>query len=413
VALERGGFPRLPFPPVLEETFEADTRESRSYRMWLEGLPAILLLNVCLVLDYAAVKDLALLAIVKRTAVVTPLALFTNWLVRRNPRRWLREGSVAVTMVVICYFNLIVEGNARAASALFGEINVLITALFVGVVMRLRVPYAVSSIFAMTVGGLWSLGHAAGLTVSERSVGSSMMLIGIGIILVASYSLEREERRSYLFHLQRDLEAADLASANEVLQRLSGVDKLTSLPNRRALEERIELLWNDCARTGSALSVVLIDVDNFKLINDVYGHLYGDEVLRRIGILLPQVLRSPEDLAARFGGEEFVLLLANTPEDSAMIVAERARVLMETVGTPPKLTSSNETLIWTTVSCGVSSCVPNCGCAWTTLIAAADEALYAAKRGGRNRLEFRRCVEVEVGRPRSDQEPPRCASVRK
>jgi diguanylate cyclase (GGDEF)-like protein len=378
--------------------------------MWLEGLPAILLLIICLVLDYAAVKDLALLAIVKRTACVAPLALFTNWLVLRNPPRWLREGSVAVTMVVICWFNLIVEGNASAASALFGEVNVLVTALFVGVVMRLRLPYSVTSIFTMTVGGLWSLGRAAGLSVSERSVGSSMLLIGIGIILIASYSLEREERRSYLFHLQRDLEADDLASANEVLQRLSGMDKLTSLPNRRAFEERIELLWDDCARTGSALSVVLIDVDNFKLVNDVYGHLYGDEVLRRIGILLPQMLRSPEDLAARFGGEEFVLLLANTSADSAMIVAERARLLMETVGTPPKLTSSGETLLWTTVSCGVSSCVPSCGCGWTTLIAAADEALYAAKRGGRNRLEYRRCNDAE--RPESDSGPPPCASVR-
>ena len=101
-------------------------------------------------------------------------------------------------MVLICWFNLKVEGNQTAVSALFGEVCVLIAALFVGVVMRLRFLYAASCISAMLIGGLWCMGHANGISPSENVIGSSLMLIGVGLIIVASYSLEIEERKSYL-----------------------------------------------------------------------------------------------------------------------------------------------------------------------------------------------------------------------
>jgi diguanylate cyclase (GGDEF)-like protein len=394
-ALASGAFPRLRFPEILEDAFEADTRQARAYRMWVEGLVAIVAFNLCLVIDYAVVRDLAWLAVVRQTANVTPLALATNLLVRQNPKPWLREGCVALSMITICWFNLRVVGNHTAASTLFGTIGVLITALFVGVVMRLRSTYAAVCIGVMLTSGILSLAGSTGLSLEEKAVGSSMLCIGLSLIAVASYSLEREERKSYLLSLQRNLESEDLTFANEVLQRLSGLDKLTGLPNRRALEERIESLWETCASNRTPLSMVLIDVDNFKIINDVYGHLYGDEALRRMGILLPQVLRSADDMAARFGGEEFVLLLAHTSARNAMIVAERARQLIEKVGTPVKPAASDEALMWITISCGVSSCMPAPGFTWTALIAAADEALYAAKRGGRNRLEFRNCIEPQ------------------
>lgn len=361
--------------------------------MWLEGLVAIVAFNICLIVDYAIVRDVAWITVVKDTANVTPLALATNLLVRQNPRRWLREGCVALSMITICWFSLRIEGNHTAVSVLFGTMSVLITALFVGVVMRLRSTYAACCLSLMLFAGLRSLNSAAGFSLEERAVGSSMLIVGICLIAVASYSLEREERRSYLLGLQRALESEDLASANQVLRRLSGMDMLTGLPNRRSMEERFELMWEACSESQSPLSLVLIDVDNFKVINDVYGHLYGDEVLRRIGILLPQVLRSADDMAARFGGEEFVLMLSQTSAQNAMIVAERARQLLEKVGTPVKTVSDDETLMWVTVSCGVSSCVPAPALTWTSLVAAADEALYAAKRGGRNRLEFRSCVQ--------------------
>jgi diguanylate cyclase len=139
---------------------------------------------------------------------------------------------------------------------------------------------------------------------------------------------------------------------------------------------------------------VVIDVDHFKRVNDVHGHLYGDETLRRIGALLPQALRSNKDMAARFGGEEFILLLADSEADSATTVAQRARLLVEHAGTPPQNDMQRKS--WITVSCGVSSCVPVAGLSWTDLITAADKALYAAKRAGRNCVIYRECFEPEL-----------------
>jgi diguanylate cyclase (GGDEF)-like protein len=394
-ALLSVGFGNLTFPEMLEGRFEADTRKARSHRIWFEGLVAILGFNLCLLIDCLIVNDMTWLSIVRRTALITPLAVLVNTIVRRNPKAWLRESSVAAGMFGICLINLAVEGNATITGTLFGAICLIIAALFVGVVMRLRFQYTLASLSAMLVAGLWSLAHARAMEVSEMAVADSMVLVGIGIILIASHSLEREERKSYLLYLQRDLQAEELALANEALNELSRIDNLTLLPNRRSLEERTAMLWNACAERGDPLSAVIIDVDRFKLINDVHGHLYGDEVLRRIGALLPQALRSPDDMAARFGGEEFVLLLPHAGPNVAMTVAERARRLIETAGTPSNPKSSGEHTMWVTVSCGVSSCLPGNRLQGTELFAAADEALYRAKRGGRNRVEFFECDDTQ------------------
>jgi diguanylate cyclase (GGDEF)-like protein len=365
--------------------------------MWFEGLVAILGLNFCLLLDFEIVRDARWLMVVRNTASLTPFALAVNFLVRKNPVGWLREGSVAAAMIGICLLNLAIQGNSTTISTLFGSICVVITALFVGVVMRLRLPYMVTSIFAMLCASLWFLGNARSMRLSEIVVADSLMAIGLGIIAVAGYSLEREERRNFLLSLQRDMQAEQLALTNQALHRLSNVDTLTGLPNRRAFEDRLTELWIACAVAGESLAAVVVDVDHFKVINDTHGHLFGDETLRRIGALLPQSLRSREDMAVRFGGEEFVLLLAHADQTAAITVAERARQIVENAGTPVHSAGTHGSAIWVTVSCGVSSCVPNAAMHWTDLIASADEALYAAKRAGRNRVEFRACRSVLPG----------------
>ena len=388
-ALVKLGFRYLNFPQWLEVRFEAETRKSRSHRIWFEGLVAIVGFNLCLVVDYFLINDITWLTIVRRTALVTPLSLLVNAIVRKNPPAWLREGSVAVGMFGICLINLIAEGHATTAPTLFGSICVLIAALFVGVVMRLRLAYVATSLTAMAIAGMASLATSPAITLPEAAVGSSMLFVGVGIIVIASHSLEREERKSYLLCLQRDLQAAQLASTNDALFQLSSLDKLTGLPNRRALEDRIALLWTSCATTGDTLSAIIIDVDHFKCVNDTSGHLFGDETLRRIGRLLPQALRARDDIAARFGGEEFILVLPHTRLEPAIQIAERIRNMVEIARFPTN--PKDLTAATITVSCGVSSCSPRECDEWTRLFAAADEALYAAKNGGRNRVESHLC----------------------
>jgi diguanylate cyclase (GGDEF)-like protein len=281
---------------------------------------------------------------------------------------------------------LYAEGGHTAATAIFGFLSVLITASFVNVVMRLRFFYAAASTVTMLAGAIWFAWRASGLMTSEKMIGVSMMALGVMITLTAGYSLEKQERVGYLLLLRSEMQGIEL-------QRLSNMDKLTELPNRRAFEERFETMWNEATAARMPLSAILIDIDHFKVVNDAYGHLYGDEVLRRIALLLPQGLRTQEDFVARFGGEEFVILLPGLRRDLAMVVAERMRSLVEMVGTPIAETTGRQAL-FSTVSCGVSTCVPDPRRSRDRLLRSADRALYRAKANGRNCVEF---LEYDTG----------------
>jgi diguanylate cyclase (GGDEF)-like protein len=382
--LSRKTFRDLAFSRPLEDQFEHATRCERSHRLWLEGLIAIIVLNCCLLADYLLVRDVLLASIVLQTTLVTPLALAVNWLMRRNPPYRIREGSVAIGTALICFLNLHAEGSRTAATAGFGLMSVLITVAFVNVVMRLRFPYAAVSTAMMLAGGVWFALNAHSLSGSEKVIGASMLALGVMITLTAGHSLERQERLGYLLLLRSELQGVEL-------NRLSNLDPLTALPNRRAFEDRFDVLWTEAAKTRTLLSAIVIDLDHFKLLNDVYGHLYGDEVLRRTAALLPQALRTQDDLVARFGGEEFVVLLPGLGAEHALLVAERVRSLVEMVGTPiPEQVAGRQTM-WSTVSCGVSTCVPDSRNSRERLLWSADRALYLAKANGRNRVEFQDC----------------------
>jgi len=389
-------FQSLRFSQPLEAQFEQDTAKERCYRLWLEGLLAIIFLNGCLLFDYVMVKDVRWESIVLRTMLVTPLALLVNLLMRLNPRRALREGSVAAGTTLICFINLYVEGNTTASTTTYGLICVLITVLFVDVVMRIRLRYAAISTGVMTVGGLCFLADATGLENPEKIVAASLLAIGVAITMTASYSLEREERLGYLMHLRSEVQGRTLEALNSELQQLSNVDKLTGLPNRRAFEERFENLWAEGERLRTCLSAIIFDVDHFKRLNDRHGHLYGDEVLQHIAGLLVQGLQGHGDFTARFGGEEFVVLLPDTELEKALLLAERVRSLVEVSGKSVTGEPFGNTVLWATVSCGVAMCVPGVGMYRDDLLEAADRALYDAKARGRNRVSFQMRVPESV-----------------
>lgn len=386
--LRQSKFRRLRFSDPLENRFERDTAKDRSYRLWIEGLLAIIFLNGCLLVDYILVKDSQWESIVLRTIVVTPLALCVNLLMRLNPRRWIREGSVAAGTTIICFINLYIEGNVTAAATTYGLICVLITVLFVDVVMRIRLPYAVGATAIMSAGGLWFLVQATGLRGPEKIVAASLLAIGVAITMTASYSLEREERLGYLMYLRSEVHGQSLEAWNSELQQLSTVDKLTGLPNRRAFEERFEKLWSEGEGSKMPLSAIIFDVDHFKRLNDRHGHLYGDEMLQHIAGLLLQGLRGHGDFTARFGGEEFVVLLPNTELENALLLAEQVRALVEVSGRPVTGEPFGQVVLWATISCGVSMCVPGLGMYRDDLLKAADRALYEAKASGRNRVSY-------------------------
>ena len=176
---------------------------------------------------------------------------------------------------------------------------------------------------------------------------------------------------------------ADLDAANQRLEALSMTDALTGVANRRSFDAVLSAEWKRACRSGDPLALILVDVDHFKAYNDTYGHQGGDACLRDVAGAMKQTVTRVSDLIARYGGEEFVVLLPSTSADQANQLAERLRGAVEEVGLPHRSSSAAAIV---TISVGVATVIPTLDAAPADLVRGADEALYRAKREGRNRV---------------------------
>lgn len=176
-----------------------------------------------------------------------------------------------------------------------------------------------------------------------------------------------------------------LKESKRALEALSSTDGLTGIANRRRFDEALSLEYARHARSGAELSLIMLDIDHFKAFNDTYGHIAGDDCLRQIGRVIAESAARPADLAARYGGEEFACILPETDHIGAVIIAERMRRAIQTLGIPHK---ASETADCITASLGVVTMHCQTEGSFINLIAQADELLYLAKSRGRNRVEF-------------------------
>ncbi|GAB3380331.1 diguanylate cyclase [Lysobacter fragariae] len=180
-------------------------------------------------------------------------------------------------------------------------------------------------------------------------------------------------------HLARVV--AELEAANRKLHALSMIDGLTGIANRRHFDERLAADWTRMGQEGRPLALVLADADCFKRLNDASGHLHGDECLRELARLSAELATNDDDLVARFGGEEFVLLLPGRDLEAAVALGEalRQRVVARAMAHPDSSVANH-----VTVSVGVGAMQPDADAGAEKLLAAADRALYLAKARGRN-----------------------------
>jgi two-component system cell cycle response regulator len=172
--------------------------------------------------------------------------------------------------------------------------------------------------------------------------------------------------------------------SEDALQRAAMVDPLTQIANRRHFDSFLEKEWQRSMRSGQPLSLVVLDVDHFKLYNDTLGHPAGDSCLQQVAAAIAAHALRPTDLAARYGGEEFVVLFAETGAETAATMAEAIRAHIEALRIPhPRSTTS----AWLTVSIGVATIHPHQLDNTESLFVAADRAMYVAKEGGRNQVQ--------------------------
>ncbi|KAB2312596.1 sensor domain-containing diguanylate cyclase [Betaproteobacteria bacterium SCN2] len=182
---------------------------------------------------------------------------------------------------------------------------------------------------------------------------------------------ERKKTEEKLLSLQKELEA------------LSFKDELTGIPNRRMFDSILEVEWTNATRSRLPLSLILFDIDHFKQYNDHYGHIQGDNCLRRMAQLLNRAATRPRDFLARIGGEEFVLVLPETDAEAAAKVARRCQDLLAEEGIPHEQSPVSPIL---TISLGIGTITPGRSDRPIDFIEEVDKRLYQAKEKGRNRI---------------------------
>jgi two-component system chemotaxis family response regulator WspR len=189
---------------------------------------------------------------------------------------------------------------------------------------------------------------------------------------------QRQNVEALLRASQRELQAA-----NSELARQAYKDALTGVANRRVFDDRLATEWRRCMRNKKPLSLILVDVDRFKELNDSHGHLAGDACLKRVAGVLEKAMHRPSDLVARYGGDEFATLLTETELSGAVLVAEGMRAEIEWDDTSDEGASAFDEM---TASLGVASLTPSRQRTCTQLVELADQSLYQAKRNGGNRV---------------------------
>ncbi|MGE5468308.1 MAG: diguanylate cyclase [Ignavibacteria bacterium] len=225
----------------------------------------------------------------------------------------------------------------------------------------------------------------------------------IPIVFITAHDDEADEARGLslgaIDYLSKPLRPAivrariknhiELKRNRDLLRRLTTLDPLTGIENRRRFDDCLAKEWSRAAREGHALSLIMIDVDRFKDINDRYGHTFGDQCLKRIATTLRGELQRAADVLTRYGGEEFACVLPGTDLAGAGQLAEHMRSAVETLAiellpdeaTPPQ---DADAALQVTISAGVATALPNAEAPARTLLEAADHALYEAKLAGRN-----------------------------
>lgn len=375
------GFRRLVFPAQLEQLFMQQAAADRMFFITLSGLAAAVLFLFLLITDHLMTPDTARLSIVLRVFVYPPTLVIGLMMMYRLPQPKLREWLVGLAgcfASVICLI-IVLASNSPWSFAYVVILNVVI-------------------VYANTIARFWPAvlmcltvlaEHALVVAVKPDNLGqialpSTILLISTVVFtLYYNYRLEHDERLAFLLNLRERALQAQQKAASLRLAHTAKHDALTEVANRRHFDEYLSQVWAYAQQQSLPVALMLVDVDHFKAYNDHYGHQAGDACLRELSQTLASSFRRPGDLVARWGGEEFAVVMTDASLDAARAAAERARVAIMQRGIPHEHSSCAPVV---TASMGIASIVPSAAGSIDELILLADEALYAAKGRGRNRV---------------------------
>ncbi len=370
----------LTFPEPVESHFaaEMDTRRARAVRRILPR--TLLIYNAFLVGDYLLTPDAMAVSLIVHFAMVTPWIIAAIVMLPRMTSRLWRDLLVASLPLSIIAGVLAVFSASRSPLAEHYQYFVIVALLYGNAVLRPSITLAlVISAVTVVAHGVALAVHPVIPTVVAVSA-SACLVVASYVSLSTNAAMERDLRRLYLRRLSESLVASDLEQAAADLHRITLVDPLTGLANRRGIDARAAAFTGGA--DGGPFAVLMIDVDRFKPFNDHYGHPEGDKCLAAVARAIRDSVRGGVDVAGRYGGEEFLVLLPGATLADAVLAAERIRRAVEALALPHAAAETG----MVTVSIGLAAADGLSPDMFSPLVAAADAALYVAKQAGRNRV---------------------------
>ena len=371
----------LTFPPELEERFNAHIHASRHRQIVRTALVGIAFLFAFVIVDLVYRPNLIVeLSIIRAGVIGVLVAALSLVIAQRHDTRL--PGLMSILGISVASLGaglmLVTVGNPIVR---YEPYTFILVAVIANIALPLRPPQALlaSGInFAIAVYFILPLPT---LTSDEKTSPLIFLLATTTLTLLANLRIETIERKIFLLYLREKLRGEALLSEYRSLDHISNTDALTDLANRRLFDECLRQSWETARFSGEPLTLLMIDIDHFKGYNDTYGHPAGDECLKQVAAALKASTRAESDLPARFGGEEFALVLPNCEENGGLRMAGRIHEAIARIDIP-HATSPLKRL---SVSIGVATERPSrTHHEPRSLLIRADRALYAAKQAGRN-----------------------------
>ena len=363
------GFAALRFAPQLEEEYRQARWETGRRLTLFALLIAAVMLSAFAFRDYLiASPEVWWWTVAIRMGVMVPALLLAMLLIVRAPRRW-AECGICFAAVLTLYGLMTAHFMSKSLGEPIPYEGLMLVIFFLTLFNGMRIRAAAGVCLPVVV-VYCAVSVRLGDMPSEFGVKGFYLFAATLIGLFGLYLNERSERRAYL--------TEQLASFR------AERDPLTLLHNRRALMNRLNLLWRMARRQKLTLAVFMIDVDQFKSYNDTAGHVAGDECLQQVAGALASVMHRPMDIVGRQGGEEFMALAYPITDEGARQIGEALRAAVEQLQMEHPAKPGTVLTVSVGICCASGAPPP----AVTTMINCADDALYAALAAGRNRVEF-------------------------
>lgn len=364
---------------LIQQLFVSGKTDSHRMMVKISGISATISTIIFLIIDAYLIPDLFWFAFIVKVLILMPLGLYTYiFSDGQRPNSYLLHFTVfvCIELMLVGFMSLSKEPMAWVYG--YGIAAVCVSAnVMESLPTRKAVITTGVSLVLATIGFVFNSSISFPVMILSLATTHLICLFSLN----ANYRLEVVLRRQYVNALREKLQVESLVEKNKELNEHALVDSVTGIGNRRFLDTKIASYFTAFSVSKQHVGVLMVDIDQFKVLNDRHGHVVGDICLRKIAEILSTGIRSATDLVARYGGEEFIIVLPGASAQECYDLAQRLRIKIEK--TPILVEGAVEPIVLT-VCIGCHAAVPTENGTIIEFVERADAALYKAKRQGRN-----------------------------